>query len=118
MEQFCKMKLTYIEVLALCKILLDSGAFTKQDMAVMLNELISCCVPKNNQKLVMDLVSNETFHYVELRHKTKFDDTMWEIGQAIHNCHYIGIKYSKIKDNAMVTRKVKPVAIMFSEYYF
>lgn len=118
LEQIYKMKFSNSEVLALCKILLDSRAFTKSEMAGMLDKLISCCVPKSNQKLVTDLISNEEFHYVEPRHKTHFIDTLWDIGQAIRGCNYIEIKYARIKDKAVVKRKLKPVAIMFSEYYF
>lgn len=118
LEQIYKMKFSNSEVLALCKILLDSRAFTKKEMTEMLDKLISCCVPKANQQLVNDLISNEAFHYVEPRHKTKFIDTMWDIGQAIRGCNYIEVNYTRMKDKAVVKRKLKPVAIMFSEYYF
>ncbi|MCH5249599.1 MAG: WYL domain-containing protein [Lachnospiraceae bacterium] len=118
LEQIYQLKLTNAEVLAICKILLDSRAFLKEEMSGILEKLISCCVPKKNQKLVTELIRNEEFHYVEPRHKTKFLDTMWDIGQAIRNCRYIEIDYERTKDKAVVTRKVKPVAIMFSEYYF
>lgn len=118
LEQIYEMKFSNSEVLALCKILLDSRAFTKEEMTGMLDKLISCCVPKINQKLVTDLISNEAFHYVEPRHKTKFIDTMWDIGQAIRGCNYIEVDYTRMKDKAVVKRKLKPVAIMFSEYYF
>lgn len=118
LEQIYKLKLTNSEVLALCKILLDSRAFTKKEMTDMLDKLISCCVPKGNQKLVTNLISNEEFHYMEPKHKTQFIDTMWDIGQAIRNCQYIEIDYFRMKDKTVVKRKVKPVATMFSEYYF
>jgi predicted DNA-binding transcriptional regulator YafY len=118
LEQIYKIKLSNSEVLAVCKILLDSRAFTKMEMQEILDKLISCCVPKANQKLVTDLIGNEMFHYVEPRHKTAFLDTMWEIGQAIRGCRYIEMEYARTKDKKIVTRKVKPVAIMFSEYYF
>ena len=118
LEQIYKMKFSNSEVLALCKILLDSRAFTKKEMTDMLDKLISCCVPKANQQLVNDLISNEAFHYVEPKHKTKFLDTMWNIGQAIRGCNYIEVDYTRMKDKAVVKRKLKPVAIMFSEYYF
>lgn len=118
LEQIYKMKFSNSEVLALCKILLDSRAFTKKEMTGMLDKLISCCVPKANQQLVNDLISNEAFHYVEPKHKTKFMDTMWDIGQAIRGCNYIEVDYTRMKDKAVVKRKLKPVAIMFSEYYF
>ena len=76
LEQLYSLRLKNSEVLALCKILLDSRAFTKEEMTEMLDKLITCCVPKSNQKLVKDLISNEEFHYVEPRHKTRFIDTI------------------------------------------
>lgn len=118
LEQIYKMKLSNSEVLAVCKILLDSRAFTKVEMQAILDKLVSCCVPKSNQKIVEDLICNEKFHYVEPRHKTDFIDVMWDIGQAIRNCKYIEIEYERSKDKKIVKRVVKPTAIMFSEYYF
>ena len=118
LDHIYKMKLTNSEILALCKILLDSRSLTKEEMTDILDKLIACCVPKDNQKLVTELISNEAFHYVEPRHKTKFIDTMWEIGQAIKSCQWIEIDYFRLKDKSIVKRKLKPVSIMFSEYYF
>lgn len=118
MEQLYRIKLTNSEVLALCKILLDSRAFLKEEMTDMLDRLVACCVPKSNQKLIKELIRNEAFHYVEPRHKTRFLDTMWEIARAIQECRYIEIDYNRPKDKMVVKRKVKPAAVMFSEYYF
>jgi predicted DNA-binding transcriptional regulator YafY len=118
LEQIYKAKLANSEILALCKILLDSRAFTKAEMTELIEKLIECCVPKSNQQMVSELISNELFHYVEPRHHTAFMDKMWDIGQAIKNCQVIEIDYFRTKDKAIVKRKVKPVAIMFSEYYF
>lgn len=58
-------------------------------MEAVLDKLISCCVPKDNQKLVKELISNEAFHYVEPRHKTKFLELLWTVGQAAHDSQYI-----------------------------
>lgn len=118
LETLYKIRLTNSEVLALCKILLDSRAFTKAEMVEMLDKLITCCVPKINQKRVKDLISNEEFHYVEPRHKTRFTDQMWELGQAISESRFVEVDYYRTKDKQTVHRKLKPVAIMFSEYYF
>ena len=118
MERPDKQKLTNSEVLALCKILLDSRAFVKEEMLCILDRLVTCCVPKSNEKLVRELINNESFHYVELQHKTRFLDVMWEIGQAIRECRFLEFDYIRMKDRKVVRRKVKPVAIMFSEYYF
>ena len=118
LETLYQMRLTNSEILAICKILLDSRAFTKKEMTGVLEKLIECCVPKKNQKLVDDLIKNEEFHYVEPRHKTEFLDTLWKLGQAVKDCSYVEISYLRMKDKAIVQRKLRPVGIMFSEYYF
>jgi predicted DNA-binding transcriptional regulator YafY len=118
LEQVDRLKLSNGEIFAICKILLDSRAFTKKEMSNILGELIDCCVPKANQKLVRDLISNEEYHYIEPRHKSELVDKMWDIGQAIREHKYLEIKYHRRKEGAVVTRKIQPVAIMFSEYYF
>jgi predicted DNA-binding transcriptional regulator YafY len=118
LEQIYQLKFSNSEILAICKILLDSRAFTKKEMEGMLDKLIGCCVPEANQKLVNDLIGNEAFHYIEPRHKTVFIDKMWDIGQAIQKSQYIEIKYQGVQGSTLKTRKLKPVAIMFSEYYF
>lgn len=112
------LKLENSEILALVKILLDSRAFTKKEMSSIIYRMVDCCVPKENQKMVSDLIGNEMYHYIELQHKTVFIDKMWEIGQAIQQSRYIEIEYQRLKGHAAVKRKIKPVAIMFSEYYF
>ncbi len=118
LETLYKIRLQNKEVLAHCKILLDSRAFTKDEMHEMLDKLITCCVPKSNQKIVQELIQNEEFHYIEPRHKSVFLDKMWDIGQAIRNSQYIEIQYQGIQGHTAKTRKLKPVAIMFSEFYF
>ena len=84
----------------------------------MLDKLIACCAPRENRKLVEELISNEKFHYIEPRHKTKFIDTMWSIGQAIKNHNLIEIEYLRVSDHTLKMRRLKPLAIMFSEFYF
>lgn len=118
LEQIYNVKLSDSEVLAVCKILLDSRAFTKKEMTGILHKIISCCVPEDNQKEIRELIANEEFHYVEPRHKTVFVDTMWKIGQAVRHSQYIEMEYVRSKDKSRVKRKLQPVAIMFSEYYF
>ncbi|MCD7855349.1 MAG: WYL domain-containing protein [Clostridiales bacterium] len=118
LERVYNSKLSNSEILAICKILLDSRAFTKPEMQNMIDKLIEMCVPKENQRLVRDLISNEEFHYIEPHHGKVFIDIMWELGQAIRKTKYIEIDYLRTKDKTIVKRKLKPLAIMFSEYYF
>ncbi len=116
MKQIWDSKFTNSEILAVCKILLDSRAFIKKEMETLLKKLISCGVPKDKQIWIEDLIKNEFFHYVELHHKKSFMNEMWNIGEAIRSCNFIEIEYCKKK--GMVKRKLKPAAIIFSEYYF
>lgn len=118
LEEIYKQKFTNPEVLAICKILLESRAFTKPEMEQMLEKMVESCVPKENQSLVKNLIRNEEFHYIEPHHKTVFIDKMWDIGKAINNHQYIEITYKGIQGKHGHIRKIKPVAIMFSDYYF
>ena len=118
LEKIYDMKLSNGEILAICKILLDSRAFTKKEMTKLISKLVQCCVPKANRKEVIELTRNEEYHYVELQHKSEFLDKMWDMGKAIREHNYVDIDYQRTKDKAIVKRKIKPVSIMFSEYYF
>ena len=117
LERAERMMLSNEEVLAVTKILLDSRAFTKAEMMDILDRLVACCVPPKNRKLVNDLIANERYHYIELQHKKIFMDKMWNIGIAIHEARTIEIAYERT-DRKVVNRKVQPLAIMFSEFYF
>lgn len=106
------------EVLAISKILLESRAFTKKRMEGILQRLLACCVPKEKRKNISDLLKNETYHYIELQHHSDDINKLWNIGKAIREHNYISISYQRIKDKQIIQRKIKPVSIMFSEFYF
>ena len=109
---------TKSEILAISKILLESRAFTKKEMDELIEKLLYCCVPEENYQIVKELILNEQFHYMEPHHKTVFIDKMWELGTAIKDHNVIRIEYKKLKGETTVERKLQPMAIMFSEYYF
>ena len=111
-------KFTKSEILAISKILLESRAFTKKEMDDLIEKLLSCCVPEENYQIVKKLILNEKHHYVEPHHKTVFVDKMWELGVAIKEHRVIHISYKKLKGEEVVERKLQPMAIMFSEFYF
>ena len=110
-------KLTNSEILAVCKILLDSRAFLKTEMTGIIDKLIKQCVPKENYLKVSKLIENEKFHYMELQHKKEFLESIWEIGEAVQKHLKMEIEYERT-DKAVVKRTILPVGIMFSEYYF
>ncbi len=117
-EQADNLKLSNDEILAICKILLSSRAFSKKDMGKILDRLVECCVPEKNQKLINDLMRNERFHYVELTHKQKVLDKMMLLGNAIHDQYLIEFEYQGIQGHTPKHRVVEPLAILFSEFYF
>lgn len=109
--------LTNSETMAVCKILLGSRAFTKNEMTSIINKLLTCCVPPKNKRRVNDLISKELYHYTELDHHKSFVDHMCEIGDAVHQHLCMKITYTK-QDGTAVECIVQPVGIMFSKFYF
>lgn len=110
--------LTNSEILAVCKILLESRTLTMVEMKSIIEKLLSCCVPEKSKKTVIGLIKNEMYHYVEPRHGKNFVEKLWDIGMAIKESKYIELSYKRITDRKTVTRKLKPVGIMVSEFYF
>lgn len=110
-------KLTNSEILAVCKILLDSRAFLKTEMTDIINKLIKQCVPKESYLKVAKLIDNEKYHYMELQHKKSYMKSLWELGEAVQKQLKIEVDYIRT-DKSVVKRIILPVGIMFSEYYF
>lgn len=106
------------EVFAVLKILLESRAFTKQELNPILDKLIECCVPKENKRMVGDLIANEKYHYVEPRHGTNYLLPMWQLSTAVREHKLVRMEYRRVGDGKVVQRLLKPVGIMFSEFYF
>lgn len=106
------------EILAVCKILLESRSMRRDEMLPILDKLISCCVPERSKRAVTELLANEKYHYVEPHHGRPLLPGLWEIGQAVQNHQVIEIEYERLKEPKLVRRRVLPVGIMFSEYYF
>ena len=106
------------EILAVCKILLESRSMRRDEMLPILDKLISCCVPERSKRAVTELLANEKYHYVEPHHGQHLLPGLWEIGQAVQNHQVMEIEYERLKEPKLVCRRVLPVGIMFSEYYF
>jgi predicted DNA-binding transcriptional regulator YafY len=118
LEQNTLGSLSNSEILAVCKILLESRSMRRDEMLPILDKLLDCCVPERSKKAVTDLIANEKYHYIEPHHQRPVLGGLWELGQAIQNQQVLEIEYERLKEPRLVKRKVHPVAIMFSEYYF
>ncbi|WP_313530753.1 helix-turn-helix transcriptional regulator [Anaerotignum sp.] len=108
--------LTNEEVLATCKILLESRAFCKEELDMLLSKLLMQVTPTDRRQ-VEELIRNEQFCYIPLQHGKKLLRFLWELSQYIKRNETIHFTYCR-KDGVQREHKVKPVAIMFSEYYF
>lgn len=109
--------LTNEETFAVLKVLLESRSLTEEELFPILEKLITCCVPPGNRRQVTDLIANEKFHYVEPQHKSKLLVKMWELSTALREHKQVKVVYMR-REGKEVTRFIKPVGIMFSEFYF
>ena len=106
------------EILAVCKILLESRSMRRDEMLPILDKLIDCAVPEESRRAVVELIANEKHHYIEPHHGKSILNGLWEIGQAIKQHQFMEIEYERMKGPKYVRRRIQPVGLMFSEYYF
>ena len=106
------------EILAVGKILLESRALMKAELFPIIYKMLSLCSNEKDKKLIQDVLGNEMHHYIELHHGKKLLETLWTLEQAVNSQNYIVIRYKKSTTQEIVERKIKPVGIMFSEFYF
>lgn len=110
--------LTNSEILAVCKILLESRSLRKDEMLPILDKLLDCAVPEENKRAVGLLIANEKLHYIEPHHGKSVLTGLWELGQAIQKQQMLEIEYERLKKPKLVKQRLQPVGLMFSEYYF
>lgn len=111
-------KMSNGELLALCKILLESRSLTKTELFPILEKLLENCSSVEGKKDIIALIANEKHHYIEPHHRKNIINTIWDLGEAVRNQRFVEIEYAKLKDKDTVSRRIKPVGIMFSEFYF
>ena len=109
--------LTNEEVFAVLKILLESRALVKEELEPIIKKLIDCCVPRPNQEFVRRMIGSERLHYVELQHHKKILQPIWNLASAVKQRLITKIDYTK-KSGEKVSRRVRPVGIMFNDFYF
>lgn len=110
-------RLSNSEILAVCKILLESRSMRQDEMMPILDKLLDCCVPESSKRAVIRLIANERHHYVEPRHGKSILSGLWELGQAVELHQVLELEYQKLSGET-VTRRLEPAGLMFSEYYF
>ena len=113
MEDF----LTDKELLAVVKILIGSRAFSKTELLTVITKMKQFISAKDRQ-LLESLIAKEKYHYCEV--KSDCDsvvDNLWKLANCIRERQEITVSYNKMS-RERVTHRLRPVSIMFSEYYF
>lgn len=108
--------LTNEEVLAICKILLESRAFCKEELDILITKLISQVSPID-EKRVNDIIREEKHHYIPLKHNKELLSLIWQLTEYITTYKIIKFDYKR-QDGKISKKEVIPVSIMFSEFYF
>lgn len=108
--------LTNEEVLSLCKILLESRAFRKSEMSALIGKIVMQSTP-NDRKMIEDIIRDEFLSYIPLQHGKPLLSPLWNISRYIKDRKVIGFSYER-QDKKTGVKTAKPVAIMFSEFYF
>lgn len=104
------------EVLALAKILLESRAFKKEELSELMKKLLMQTSSKDRKK-VEGMINSEYTAYIPPRHGKPLLALIWRMSEFINLHKVITFKYSR-QDGKTTFKRAKPVAIMFSEFYF
>lgn len=104
------------DILAITKILLESRAFSKEELNHLTTAILRQ-VNNNQRKCIKEIIGNELFNYVPLKHNKQLLQKIWQFSHIIRNKEITQIVYIKT-DGSVVERLIKPVAIIFSENYF
>ena len=105
------------EMLTVCKILLESRSLTKQELDPILDKLLAGCAAPEDRKVLTQILANERFHYIPPRHGKLLTERLWQLGQALRNRSVIQVTY-RTQTGEQKRRRLEPVGLMFSEYYF
>ena len=108
--------LTNREALAVCKILLESRAFNKEELTALLTKLIMQIAPQD-RATADRIIKSEFFNYIPLQHGKNLLAVIWQLSEYIVQQKVIEFSYTR-QDGKRSKRRVKPVSILFNEFYF
>lgn len=104
------------EILLMSKILLESRALQKEEMDTLLKKLMEQAAPEDRDHME-DVLLNEKHHYVPVAHQKPLIQTIWELSKAVQQKRLLEMEYQSL-GRKKKTNLVKPVGLIFSEYYF
>lgn len=102
------------DVFALIKVLLESRAFSEAEMKRIITAFLSQCDDKESVKKA---VQNELCYYIPPQHGKDIIDFIWKIALSIQHFQYAVVTYKR-QDGITKEHRLKPLGLIFSEYYF
>lgn len=105
------------ELFAVLKILIGCRAFSKKTTLEIIYKMKQFTSVKN-QKTIDKLISKELYHFNEIKHDCQdLLRNLWNITLCIEQQNEMSISYYKM-NREYVERRVRPIAITFTDYYF
>lgn len=105
------------ELIAIMKVIVGCRAFSKMEVLELSSKLKNF-ISYHDKELLEHLLMKEMYHYNEVNHDCKsVIDNIWQLTRCIHEKIEISVTYYKM-NRKLVERRIKPIAITFSDYYF
>lgn len=104
------------EYLAILKVLVGCRCLCRGELLSLVESLLQF-VPSNEQKSLYVLIQNELDEYHGPNHHQALLNRIGELGKCISSRQILNIQYRK-KEGETVSRRISPIGILFSEYYF
>lgn len=109
--------LTNKELFAMVEVMIGARAFSKEELLTLTDKLKRFTTAEDRPKL-NDLIRKELYHYSEVKHDCdSVMDTLWKLVNSISDKREVTVEYYRI-DRVWRTHRIRPVSLMFTDYYF
>lgn len=105
------------EIIAVCKILMDSRGLSKKEVEPIIEKLIEDCLLPEDKRFIKELVNNERHNYLEPTHGKDLLKTLLELSKAIKMQRVVKANYRKA-NGEIKERIIEPQGVIFNEFYF
>ena len=113
MDEFLSSK----ELFAVVEVLIGARAFSKEELLQLTGKLKRFTTPEDRTKLE-ELIRKELYQYPEVKHDCdSVMDTLWQLMLCISEKREITVEYYRA-DRALKEHRLRPVSLMFTDYYF
>jgi len=105
------------ELFSLVEVFLGARAYSKIELLTLIDKLKRLSTPRDRKRLDA-LIKKELYHYHEVHHDCdSVQDNLWQLVNCIEARKEITVYYHKAS-REYVERRIQPLSILFTEYYF